>query len=71
MYYDRSNKVKNLFLGALVAWIFFTLPIGFIRPPASNCLEKFNDTDFTIKSTGSLSRASLDDTGPLFSYGET
>uniref|UniRef100_A0A336MMX4 CSON014448 protein n=1 Tax=Culicoides sonorensis TaxID=179676 RepID=A0A336MMX4_CULSO len=43
-YADRSQKGKTLLIGALSAWIIFTLPVGLIQPPASGCLSRYNET---------------------------
>ena len=39
-----------LLLGSLAAWIIFTLPLGFIQPPATSCIEKKNDTDYVLRT---------------------
>ncbi|XP_044738447.1 major facilitator superfamily domain-containing protein 6 isoform X2 [Chrysoperla carnea] len=41
---DRWQKGKMLLLLSLSAWIIFTLPLGFIQPPPTGCLEKQNNT---------------------------
>ncbi|KAB0795046.1 hypothetical protein PPYR_11885 [Photinus pyralis] len=40
---DRWQKGKILLLGSLAAWIIFTVPIGFIQPPPTSCIEIKND----------------------------
>lgn len=35
-------------LTSLACWIVFTLPIGFIQPPATSCMERKND-EYTLK----------------------
>ncbi|XP_067012148.2 major facilitator superfamily domain-containing protein 6 [Anabrus simplex] len=41
---DRWQKGKVLLLASLSAWIIFTLPLGFIQPPATSCLLEKNFT---------------------------
>uniref|UniRef100_A0A6B2EE17 Putative transporter n=1 Tax=Phlebotomus kandelakii TaxID=1109342 RepID=A0A6B2EE17_9DIPT len=48
-YADRFKKGKTLLLASLSCWILFTLPLGFIQPPAMSCLEKRNETDYELK----------------------
>ncbi|XP_059622543.1 major facilitator superfamily domain-containing protein 6 [Phlebotomus argentipes] len=48
-YADRCKKGKTLLMASLSCWILFTLPLGFIQPPATSCLEKHNDTDYELK----------------------
>lgn len=38
-----------LLLASLSAWIIFTLPLGFIQPPATSCILKENHT-FVLKT---------------------
>jgi hypothetical protein len=38
-----------LLLASLSAWIIFTLPLGFIQPPATSCILKENNT-FILKT---------------------
>lgn len=38
-----------LLLASLSAWIIFTLPLGFIQPPATSCILKENNT-FVLKT---------------------
>ena len=45
----RWQKGKMLLLASLSAWIIFTLPLGFIQPPATSCILKENHT-YIIKS---------------------
>ncbi|EEB15289.1 conserved hypothetical protein [Pediculus humanus corporis] len=47
-YADRWQKGKTLLLTSLACWIVFTLPIGFIQPPATSCMERKND-EYTLK----------------------
>nr|CAD7444234.1 unnamed protein product [Timema bartmani] len=42
------QKGKILLLASLSAWIIFTLPLGFIQPPATSCLIKKNYTDYVL-----------------------
>lgn len=37
-----------LLLASLTSWIIFTLPIGFIQPPATNCIQSQNATSFSL-----------------------
>lgn len=39
-----------LLLASLGAWIIFTLPLGFIQPPATSCIERKNATDFELRT---------------------
>lgn len=39
-----------LLLASLAAWIIFTLPLGFIQPPATSCIERKNATDFELRT---------------------
>lgn len=48
-YADRCKKGKLLLLASLTSWIIFTLPLGFIQPPATSCIEYFNDTTYELK----------------------
>uniref|UniRef100_A0A1B0CH29 Major facilitator superfamily associated domain-containing protein n=2 Tax=Lutzomyia longipalpis TaxID=7200 RepID=A0A1B0CH29_LUTLO len=48
-YADRCKKGKTLLLASLSCWILFTLPLGFIQPPATSCLERRNATDYELK----------------------
>lgn len=38
-----------LLLASLMSWILFTLPIGFIQPPATGCIQSYNATTFSLK----------------------
>ncbi|XP_058062067.1 major facilitator superfamily domain-containing protein 6 [Anopheles bellator] len=49
-YADRCKKGKMLLLASLGAWIIFTLPLGFIQPPATSCIERKNATDFELRT---------------------
>lgn len=37
-----------LLLASLASWILFTLPLGFIQPPATSCITSFNSTSFQL-----------------------
>lgn len=37
-----------LLLASLSSWILFTLPLGFIQPPAIKCIVKLNDTEYKL-----------------------
>lgn len=41
---DRWQKGKILLLASLSAWIIFTVPLGFIQPPPTSCIEIKNDS---------------------------
>ncbi|XP_045468659.1 major facilitator superfamily domain-containing protein 6-A [Harmonia axyridis] len=41
---DRWKKGKILLMASLGAWVFFTLPLGSIQPPATSCMEIKNRT---------------------------
>lgn len=49
-YADRLKKGKVLLLASIGCWIFFTLPIGFIQPAPTSCLEMKNDTYFELRT---------------------
>ena len=49
-YADRSKKGKLMLLASLSAWIVFTLPLGFIQPPATSCIERRNYSDYELKT---------------------
>ncbi|KAI4488195.1 hypothetical protein M0804_005043 [Polistes exclamans] len=42
---DRWQKGKLILLGSLSCWIIFTLPLGFIQPPATSCMVRDNHTN--------------------------
>lgn len=46
----RWRKGKMLLLASLSCWIIFTLPLGFIQPPATRCIVKKNDTYYTLET---------------------
>lgn len=35
-------------MASLSSWILFTLPLGFIQPPAIKCIVKLNDTEYKL-----------------------
>lgn len=37
-----------LLLASLTSWILFTLPIGFIQPPATSCIRAISSTEFSL-----------------------
>lgn len=41
---DRLQKGKVILMGSLSCWIIFTLPLGFIQPPATSCMLYKNHT---------------------------
>lgn len=49
-YADRSKKGKVLLLASLSAWIVFTLPLGFIQPPAEKCIVRYNDSYYRLET---------------------
>lgn len=46
----RWQKGKLLLLASLSAWIVFTLPLGFVQPPAASCIARKNATDYELRS---------------------
>lgn len=48
-YYNYSFKWgKIMLLASLFCWILFTLPIGFIQPAVTNCIQANNATSFSL-----------------------
>ncbi|KAL2723687.1 major facilitator superfamily domain-containing protein 6-like isoform X1 [Vespula maculifrons] len=47
----RWQKGKLILLGSLSCWIIFTLPLGFIQPPATSCMVNENYTSFLKASS--------------------
>ncbi|XP_011496163.1 PREDICTED: major facilitator superfamily domain-containing protein 6 [Ceratosolen solmsi marchali] len=43
---DRWKKGKLILLASLSSWIIFTLPLGFIQPPATSCMIYKNHTNY-------------------------
>lgn len=37
-----------LLIASLTSWILFTLPLGFIQPPATSCIQTYNLTSFEL-----------------------
>lgn len=37
-------------LASLSAWIVFTLPLGFIQPPAEKCIVRYNDSYYRLET---------------------
>lgn len=52
-------------LASLASWIIFTLPLGFIQPPASKCITSYNATTFELTpprpSTSRIHKRSIND----------
>ncbi|XP_076632024.1 major facilitator superfamily domain-containing protein 6 jef isoform X2 [Colletes latitarsis] len=48
---DRWQKGKLILLASLFCWIIFTLPLGFIQPPATSCLVLRNNTVYLKASS--------------------
>nr|XP_018918105.1 PREDICTED: major facilitator superfamily domain-containing protein 6 [Bemisia tabaci] len=46
---DRWQKGHTLLLVSLSCWIIFTLPLGFMQPPATSCIRR-NATDWTLEA---------------------
>lgn len=49
-YADKSKKGKLLLLASLSAWIVFTLPLGFIQPPATSCIQRYNESYYKLQT---------------------
>ncbi|CAH1711732.1 hypothetical protein AGLY_000918 [Aphis glycines] len=47
---DRWRKGKMLLLASLSCWIIFTLPLGFIQPPATRCIVKKNASTYMLET---------------------
>lgn len=64
-YADRCKKGKLLLLASLTSWIIFTLPLGFIQPPATSCIERVNSSTFELRVPQApqprIHRRSIDD----------
>ncbi|XP_012281438.1 major facilitator superfamily domain-containing protein 6 [Orussus abietinus] len=43
---DRWQKGKLILLASISCWIIFTLPMGFIQPPATSCMTRKNNTHY-------------------------
>jgi len=48
--FGRWRKGKMLLLASLSCWIIFTLPLGFIQPPATRCIVKKNATTYMLET---------------------
>lgn len=46
----RWRKGKLLLLASLSCWIIFTLPLGFIQPPATRCIVRKNATTYMLET---------------------
>lgn len=61
----RCKKGKLLLLASLASWIIFTLPLGFIQPPPTSCIEIFNASTYELKSpqapTSRIHKRSIND----------
>lgn len=66
-YADRSKKGKLMLLCSLGAWIVFTLPLGFIQPPATSCIQRVNETYYELRvpETPRLLKRSVDNLDQL------
>ncbi|CAO1421849.1 unnamed protein product [Diamesa hyperborea] len=49
-YADKSKKGKLMLMCSLSAWILFTLPLGFIQPPATSCIDRKNDSYYELRT---------------------
>lgn len=49
-YADKSKKGKVLLLASISAWIVFTLPLGFIQPPAEKCIVRYNESFYKLET---------------------
>lgn len=49
-YVCRWRKGKLLLLASLSCWIIFTLPLGFIQPPATRCIVRKNETTYMLET---------------------
>jgi MFS family permease len=49
-YADKSKKGKALLLASMSAWIVFTLPLGFIQPPAEKCIVRYNESFYRLET---------------------
>ncbi|XP_031825774.1 major facilitator superfamily domain-containing protein 6 jef isoform X2 [Nomia melanderi] len=47
---DRWQKGRLILLASLSCWIIFTLPLGFIQPPATSCMVLKNNTVYLLAS---------------------
>lgn len=49
-FFFRWRKGKLLLLASLSCWIIFTLPLGFIQPPATRCIVKKNASTYMLET---------------------
>lgn len=49
-FFCRWRKGKMLLLASLSCWIIFTLPLGFIQPPATRCIVKKNASTYMLET---------------------
>ncbi|XP_071451913.1 major facilitator superfamily domain-containing protein 6 isoform X2 [Hetaerina americana] len=54
---DRTQKGKLLLLASLSCWILFTVPLGFIQPPATSCILRHNQTEYVLRTPGAEDEA--------------
>ncbi|XP_046395998.1 major facilitator superfamily domain-containing protein 6 isoform X2 [Ischnura elegans] len=54
---DRTQKGKILLLASLTCWIVFTVPLGFIQPPATSCILRHNHTEYVLRTPGAEDEA--------------
>lgn len=59
-YADKSKKGKILLLASISCWIIFTLPLGYIQPPAISCVQRYNETYYEVKTTSRLVKRDVD-----------
>lgn len=52
---DRFQKGKVMLLVAVISWIAFTLPIGFVHPPVVSC-KYYNGSQYLVKMPESSRR---------------
>lgn len=50
IFFVRWRKGKMLLLASLSCWIIFTLPLGFIQPPATRCIVKKNASTYMLET---------------------
>lgn len=50
VFFFRWRKGKLLLLASLSCWIIFTLPLGFIQPPATRCIVKKNASTYMLET---------------------
>lgn len=71
---DRWQKGKILLLASLSAWIIFTVPLGFIQPPVTSCIEVKNKSayikTFDENAPSEVSKRSIDLDPNLYTYND-